>query len=79
MKNAESVKINGREVSLELTYCVANVESDTVIFREYTGGRLGYTQEEAIAEVISMAKAWAVNERAEGRDVGAWDDSGNNY
>lgn len=77
--NNEAVKVNGNQVVLEVSYCIADVESDSNTFSEIIGGRNDTTKAQAIAAVIESAKVWANGMRAEGHDLSVWDEAGNHY
>ena len=76
--NQEAVVIDGRYVSLTVHYNTGDY-SDSNCFSELIGGRSELTESEAVDAVIAQAKGWAANMRAEGHDLGVWDDAGNHY
>jgi hypothetical protein len=77
--NNEAVKVNGNQVTLEVFYCIPDEESDSNRFSEIIGGRNDMTVTDAVAAVIESAKAWANGMRAEGHNIGVWDEAGNHY
>lgn len=75
-----AVKVEGNRVSLEVTYCIPNVDSGSNSFSEVIGGsREPLTEEQAINEVIESAKCWASGFRQEHPEVSVFDEAGNNY
>lgn len=79
IKNSEAVQVDGNNVTLEVYYNIQGTYSDSISFFALIGGRDFTTKAEAIKFVIAAAKAWAASQRAQGHDIGVWDEAGNYY
>lgn len=76
-----AVVIDGREVTLEVTYKIEGVTSDANCFSCYFDGPTDKTKEEAIQDCIDGATGFANQLRDQyGEDaVSVWDEDGNCY